>query len=266
MVGHQTKRYINITANPQSDFQANPREIWTFRSSSLKRSKRTFLAYGMGGVVKLVLGVSLPITLASPKRSLRVFYNLQLQYVPPPDPIYWWSFLNSTTFESRTQRSKHLLLYDNSRSLIYKFLEKIFRSIDALNNQECLQRFICDLSRTPLNVDSSESVYYILHKIVNAIFTVFKQTQAAFNKVRKELVSLIAKFNMYDELFTSCEYPNSSSRQLGGPLKLPEVRMRLLGPYLMDLFTWASVALSVDSFLPSSGWWLHLLLLKYLPV
>ncbi|KAL9871509.1 uncharacterized protein ACN427_014539 isoform 2-T2 [Glossina fuscipes fuscipes] len=122
----ETKHYINITANLQSDFQANPHEIWTFRSSSLKRSKRTFLAYGMGGVVKLVLGVSLPITLANPKRSLRVFYNLQLQYIPPPDPIYWWSLLNSTTFESRTQRSKHLL-YDNSRSLIYKCLENIFR-------------------------------------------------------------------------------------------------------------------------------------------
>ncbi|KAL9871508.1 uncharacterized protein ACN427_014539 isoform 1-T1 [Glossina fuscipes fuscipes] len=165
----ETKHYINITANLQSDFQANPHEIWTFRSSSLKRSKRTFLAYGMGGVVKLVLGVSLPITLANPKRSLRVFYNLQLQYIPPPDPIYWWSLLNSTTFESRTQRSKHLL-YDNSRSLIYKCLENIFRSIDALNNQECLQRFICDLSRTPLNADLSDSVYYILHKIVNAVF------------------------------------------------------------------------------------------------
>uniref|UniRef100_A0A1B0GDQ6 Uncharacterized protein n=1 Tax=Glossina morsitans morsitans TaxID=37546 RepID=A0A1B0GDQ6_GLOMM len=49
----ETKRYINVTANPQSDFQANPNEIWTFRSSSLKRSKRTFLAYGMGGVVKV---------------------------------------------------------------------------------------------------------------------------------------------------------------------------------------------------------------------
>uniref|UniRef100_A0A1A9VTE5 Uncharacterized protein n=1 Tax=Glossina austeni TaxID=7395 RepID=A0A1A9VTE5_GLOAU len=169
-VNVETKRYINITANAQTDFQPNPNEIWTFRSSSLKRSKRTFLAYGMGGVVKLVLGVSLPITLASPKRSLRVFYNLQLQYVPPPDPIYWWSVLNSTTFESRTQHSKQLL-YDNSRSLIYKYLENIFRSIDALNNQECLQRFICDLSRTPLNVDLSESVHYILHKIVNAIFT-----------------------------------------------------------------------------------------------
>lgn len=52
-VNVETKRYINITANPQSDFQANPDEIWTFRSSSLKRSKRTFLAYGMGGVVKV---------------------------------------------------------------------------------------------------------------------------------------------------------------------------------------------------------------------
>uniref|UniRef100_A0A1A9WLQ2 Uncharacterized protein n=1 Tax=Glossina brevipalpis TaxID=37001 RepID=A0A1A9WLQ2_9MUSC len=74
------------------------------------------------------LGVTLPIILASPKRSLRVFYNIQLQYVPPPDPIYWWSFLNSTTFESRYMRSVHLQMpYDKSRSLVYEYLENIFR-------------------------------------------------------------------------------------------------------------------------------------------
>ena len=61
------------------------------------------------------------------KRSLSYFYNFQMQYVPPPIPLFWWSLYNTSTFPARKYAQKRstarALQYDSSRVMLYKFIE-----------------------------------------------------------------------------------------------------------------------------------------------
>ncbi|XP_075164447.1 uncharacterized protein LOC142237016 [Haematobia irritans] len=142
---------------------------------NLKRSKR-LLTYDDFGVVKLVLGTTFPIILADKMRSLNVFCNLQMQYTPPPVPLYWWSLYNTTTFAARKQRSiESLKQLDNSRQQIYEFMESIF-------DRKCLLKIICEISHIPMSEidhlnggnrmhvdeDFGRSIY---HRLINEIFT-----------------------------------------------------------------------------------------------
>uniref|UniRef100_A0A1I8PL67 Uncharacterized protein n=1 Tax=Stomoxys calcitrans TaxID=35570 RepID=A0A1I8PL67_STOCA len=118
-----------------------------FKNTTIIGRSRRFIIYDGVGVVKvsvpedevkrvldkqktslqLVLGAQIPIVLADKMRSLSVLYNLQMQYTPPPVPLYWWSLYNTSTFAARKQRAVEMLQQkDNSRMLLYKYLETYF--------------------------------------------------------------------------------------------------------------------------------------------
>ncbi|TMW48675.1 hypothetical protein DOY81_006264 [Sarcophaga bullata] len=124
-------------------------------STSSARIKR-FLIFDGGGVVKLVIGTSFPITLADKKRSLSYFYNFQMQYVPPPIPLFWWSLYNTSTFPARKHTQKRSttteLQYDSSRVMLYKFIEAFLQDSGVFDG-ECLLRIICEMSSAPLVED-----------------------------------------------------------------------------------------------------------------
>ncbi|XP_059217790.1 uncharacterized protein LOC106088884 [Stomoxys calcitrans] len=172
-----------------------------FKNTTIIGRSRRFIIYDGVGVVKvsvpedevkrvldkqktslqLVLGAQIPIVLADKMRSLSVFYNLQMQYSPPPVPLYWWSLYNTSTFAARKQRAVEMLQQkDNSRMLLYKYLETYFDSL-ANSSQECLLKAICEITRAPLTEEDYDTNHEytidddngrnIYHRLINAIFT-----------------------------------------------------------------------------------------------
>ncbi|XP_058988258.1 uncharacterized protein LOC109613498 [Musca domestica] len=118
-------------------------------------------------------------------RSLNVFYNFQMQYTPPPIPLYWWSLYNTSTFVARKQRSiERLRQSDNSRSQFYDFMDAMFHRTDN-SSGDCLLKVICELARAPLSEDviqrqqddlptADDGDDYgrsIFHGLINTIFT-----------------------------------------------------------------------------------------------
>ena len=95
--------------------------------------------------LQIVLGIGVPVDLAIKTRQLIYVHNFHLQYVPPPDPLYWWSFYNTTTFVARHKRFYHpevkgpLQLTNNenayrdvSREFIYEVMETMLQRYEIL--------------------------------------------------------------------------------------------------------------------------------------
>ncbi|XP_017139489.2 uncharacterized protein LOC108153902 [Drosophila miranda] len=133
---------------------------------SLSRSKRVALFDGQG-VLKFVCGIAYPIPQEDTVLSVWGFVNYQNQFTPPPAPIYWWSFWNTSTFESvarewRTDMQTQLR-QDKTRTWLYDVIETTLEQLDAENGGVCLLRSICEISQSPFQQSN------IFSEILNAV-------------------------------------------------------------------------------------------------
>lgn len=156
--------------------------------------------------LQYVVGVSFPIPLADPHRSLNHYYNLQIQYPALPRPLYWWNFFNSSTFAARRQQRQQRqqidatqikpgshIKHDASREFIYKGIEKIFEQYvercteifknisysnfviklfrQGLSGESCLQQAICEISQVPFHVPRiwRNDLRHLWQAIINAV-------------------------------------------------------------------------------------------------
>lgn len=146
----------------------------------LKSRQKKFIIYSGAGMLKYVVGVSFPIPLADPHRSLNHYYNLQIQYPALPRPLYWWNFFNSSTFAARRQQRQQIdatqikpgshIKHDASREFIYKGVEKIFEQ-QGLSGESCLQQAICEISQVPFHVPRiwRNDLRHLWQAIINAV-------------------------------------------------------------------------------------------------
>uniref|UniRef100_A0A1B0CSF0 Putative conserved secreted protein n=1 Tax=Lutzomyia longipalpis TaxID=7200 RepID=A0A1B0CSF0_LUTLO len=128
-----------------------------------ERSKRYLIYPPAGGLVKIIMGFSVPVVLAH-KRSLGCAYNLQGQF-RLPNEIVW----SPATFEGLSRKFKRNetpqgAMVDETREFIYNILVRS-KSINGKNGKDCLLRTICEVSQSPLNHHNG-----IFGEIIDTIF------------------------------------------------------------------------------------------------
>ncbi|XP_022209947.2 uncharacterized protein LOC111065826 [Drosophila obscura] len=132
----------------------------------LSRSKRVAIFNGQG-VLKFVCGIAYPIPQASTQLSVWGFVNYQNQFTPAPVPIYWWSFWNTSAFQSvpreYRQDMQTQLRHDETRTWLYDVIETGLEQLDGVNGGVCLLRSICEISQRPFQQSN------LFSEILNAV-------------------------------------------------------------------------------------------------